>query len=60
MKQKIYYKTKNYIYELFFIKKDDSNMEETRNDLGSLLDISNYVFGNCILRRYGENMKLLY
>ena len=62
-KKFIIYETKNYIYELFFaIKKDGNNMEETRNDLGSLLDIeSNYVFGNCILMKtdVSENMKLV-
>jgi hypothetical protein len=62
-KKFIIYETKNYIYELFFaIKKDANNMEETRNDLGSLLDIeSNYVFGNCILMKtdVSENMKLV-
>ena len=44
------------------LKKMSSNMEETRNDLGSLLDIeSNYVFGNCILMKtdISENMKLV-
>lgn len=42
---------KNTIYELFFgLKKDGNKLEETRNDLGTLLDIEgNYVFGNCIL-----------
>jgi hypothetical protein len=50
-KNHVIYEYKDNIYELFFgVKNDGKKLEETRNDLGTLLDIEgNYVFGNCIL-----------